>query len=309
MAAPTARQQDAIWRLHLDVVAAEVVAAFAAQGIRAILIKGPSVANWLYGNRPRRYADIDLLVSPADFGPAEAILAGLGFGHPQRGAEAVGYWGHSHTWTRGVAHVDLHWRFPTIDGDPAVVWAVLSADTERQRIGGADIEVLAPPGRALLVALHAAHHGVEAQPLRDLCLAIETLPADLWDDAAALARRLDCGDALGVALRLVPGGDAVADRLGLASTASLEVVLQSYGNQPMTRQLSYLLDARGITAKARLVARQLVPTPTYLRAWHPIAARGVAGLAAAYAWRPLRGLWRTPSGVATVVRARRQGTR
>src|SRR5436190_669168 len=47
-------------------------------GIRNILLKGPSVARWLYRDDERRiYGDIDLLVSPGEFQRAEALLVGL----------------------------------------------------------------------------------------------------------------------------------------------------------------------------------------------------------------------------------------
>jgi hypothetical protein len=53
--------------LARDVATAEVVEALRAAGVRSIVLKGPSIARWLYADgQPRPYGDTDLLVSPAD---------------------------------------------------------------------------------------------------------------------------------------------------------------------------------------------------------------------------------------------------
>lgn len=60
--------------LAVDRVTAEVVPALAAVGIRPILLKGPSIARWLYPSGGRSYGDTDLLVPPADFARAGSVL-------------------------------------------------------------------------------------------------------------------------------------------------------------------------------------------------------------------------------------------
>ena len=50
--------------LAVDVVTAEVVDAFRRAGVRAVVLKGPTLAGWLYGGEAvRTYGDSDLLVS------------------------------------------------------------------------------------------------------------------------------------------------------------------------------------------------------------------------------------------------------
>ncbi len=66
--------------LAVDVVTAEVVGAFRRAGVRAVVLKGPTLAGWLYGgDAVRTYGDSDLLVPAAGRGAAEAELARLGF--------------------------------------------------------------------------------------------------------------------------------------------------------------------------------------------------------------------------------------
>ena len=51
--------------LLLDLAAARASAALRDAGIRAILLKGPVIARWLYDDgSERNYGDVDLLVAP-----------------------------------------------------------------------------------------------------------------------------------------------------------------------------------------------------------------------------------------------------
>ena len=55
----------ALWSLHVDKVAAAISQEFELRGIQSILLKGPAIARWLYGDgTPRPYGDADLMVSP-----------------------------------------------------------------------------------------------------------------------------------------------------------------------------------------------------------------------------------------------------
>ena len=66
--------------LALDQHAVTVSRALDAAGIASMILKGPGLARRLYADDParRRYSDIDLLVSPADFDRAQQVLAELG---------------------------------------------------------------------------------------------------------------------------------------------------------------------------------------------------------------------------------------
>ena len=63
-------------RLALDAATADVLRAFERVGARALLLKGASIARWLYAEgEPRTYVDCDVLVAPADVAAAEEVLA------------------------------------------------------------------------------------------------------------------------------------------------------------------------------------------------------------------------------------------
>jgi len=65
--------------LNIDRVTAEVAVAMVAAGIAYVVLKGPSIARWLYPTNGRTYCDTDLLVPPAEFERAGAVLRSLGF--------------------------------------------------------------------------------------------------------------------------------------------------------------------------------------------------------------------------------------
>jgi hypothetical protein len=61
---------------------------------------------------------------------------------------------------------------------------------------------------------------------------------------------------------------------------------------------------RGVAAKARVLARLLLPPRAYLEMLHPSARRGGLRLAALYAWRPVRLAVRAPATLVAWRRAR-----
>src|SRR2546423_12176731 len=66
-------------RAAVDAVASDVVARLRQAGVRAVLLKGASFADWLYPNGARMYVDVDLLVRPDRAPAAEALLRELGY--------------------------------------------------------------------------------------------------------------------------------------------------------------------------------------------------------------------------------------
>jgi hypothetical protein len=277
--------------LRMDAVTAEVVEALRTAGVEAVLLRGPAIARWLYEDaNARSYVDVDLLVPLSDVEHAEQVLAGLGFSD----YTVEGVLGHdrptyAHTWLRrDGAAVDLHYALLGARLQPARIWDVLAAETETISVLGTEVRVASPPGRALVVALHAAHHGVGVgQPLDDLARALELLPAALWEKAHELAARLDAQEAFATGLRLLEPGRELAHSLGLPPTRSTETALRAGTPPPMALGFEWLATTRGLRGKAGLVARKIVPAPRFMRAWSPLARRGRTGLAAAYAWRLL----------------------
>lgn len=299
--------------MAVDRVTAEVVEAFTAAGIRSILLKGPAVARWLYDEEALRpYLDCDLLVSPDDFSRAEWILADLGF--HREGLDAVPHdWPkHARIWYRDDrGNVDLHRTLFGVGVSDADLWAVLSVRTERMLVGGANVEVLTVPGRALVLALHAAKDGSRVGKVRhDLGHALDRVQAEVWEDASRMASQVDAAPTFAAGLRLVPAGEKVARRLDLPSEIPAEAALRRRGGPPpLAAGMGWLSAERGFRRKAGVVVRKLFPPRQFMLAWAPLARRGPLGLAAAYVWRPFWVLWRLGPALWVWRRARREAGR
>src|SRR5215217_1954268 len=66
--------------LARDLMTAEAVEALRRVGVRSIVLKGPSIARWLYADGcPRPYTDSDLLVSPGRLRAAAGALESIGY--------------------------------------------------------------------------------------------------------------------------------------------------------------------------------------------------------------------------------------
>lgn len=294
--------------MTLDAAAVESIAALRASGIRALLLKGPVFDTWLYGGRQTRaYGDVDLLVAPSAFDEAESVLTRLGF----REIEGLDEHrkGHATTWERAVdgARIDLHRTLVGIEAPPEHVWSAFVADAEETSVGGVAVDTSGVRARVLSVALHAAQHGARSgKPLADLERALACIPVSVWRDAAALAHELDATSAFAVGLRLRPDGVRLAAELGLASDLTPEVVLRSRTPPPLSRGFGRLARTGGVGAKARLIARELVPSPEFMRFSSSLARRGPLGLAAAYVWRTVWLALRAPAGLLAWRRATRE---
>jgi Uncharacterised nucleotidyltransferase len=297
--------------LRADLVAAEVSGAFRSAGIRTILLRGPSIAGHLYdSDESREYADVDLLIASADGAEAERILADRGFEHSavlgQRADDRPPW---SRTWKRADdgSEVDLHRTIVGIGAGADETWALLSEEVETIEVARALLSGMNAEATAVIVALHAAHHGNEfPQTLSDLSRAIETFPYATWQVAAAIAGRLEATPAFAAGLRLLPAGAELAQRLRLRHDAPAEVVLRAGTAPPMALGFEWLAHVPGLRAKARLVLGKLVPDPEFMRAWSPLAGRGPAGLLGAYVWRFIWLAWHAVPGFRAWRRAQKK---
>ncbi len=298
-------------KLALDGATVEVVAALRAEGIRAILLKGAATAQWLYANPLRRpYWDIDLLVAPDEFAPAEAVLARLGFDLSFDGYHPADSSHHERHWFRDGITVDLHHALYWTTVDASDAWRIISDRSEVLELAGVKVEVLAEPARALLLCMHAAAHGRDwEQPMRDLSLALDQLELATWREAMRLAARLGVGDTVAAALRLVDGGEALAEALTLPPTMRPELWLRTELEQTTSLGFMRLAEAGSWRARVVMLAHKLVPTPTFMRIWQPLACRGTWGLLLAYLWRPLWLVWHAPRGGLAYARARLRSKR
>jgi len=306
-----ARMLTAARSLHVDAATAAVSEAFAVAGIRSILLRGPSIERHLYGpGEVRSYVDADLLVEPGTFARGEQVLAEHGFTHYriQRSADRPAW---SRTWSRSDGGtVDLHRTLVGVGVEDEEVWMTLGEHVQPVDVARGRLDGLDPAATALVVALHAAQHGRHIRkPLDDLARALEQIPDDAWQDAAALAERLAATPAFAAGLRLLPAGTDLAMRLDLQETATAEVILRASTAPPMALGFEWLARTPGPRRKLVLIAGKLVPHREFMPAWSPLARGGRLGLALAYAWRPFWLLWHSAPGLRAWLAARRRASR
>jgi hypothetical protein len=291
--------------LRIDLVALEVVDAFEAAGVASILLKGPALARLLYQSSAERpYVDVDLLVKPDDWNRACEVLSALDFAsrNPAPGIplDRAPY---GREWRRGRdgANVDLHEGLAETTADRAEAWTYLWSHREQLILRGHPVWVLDVPCRAMLIALHAAHHrGAVAKTLEDLRRAVAALPEDVWHEAAVRATHLGCEIPFAAGLRFVPEGETMATRLGLADDPWLAGILfDSPGDEPslaVALGFQRLDEIKGWRAKGAYTFRKLFPPPRYMDGWidaHP----GRGGIAIAYLRRLARMLRHLAGGV------------
>jgi putative nucleotidyltransferase-like protein len=295
--------------MAIDAVTANVVVALRRAGIESILLRGPAIARWLYAEGgPRGYVDIDLLVEPEKRRDAEAVLAGLGFVHREAGFAPGESVDHASEWIcrRPPVAVDLHHGIEGIRAAPVALWTALRSDSKKIDVAGVPTDAPGEAALALIVTLHAAHHGRRSgKQLQELRRALHLVGLDTWQDALGLAERLDAVRSFAAGLRLLPEGAALAERLRLPRGGDRVTALRAAGAHSTAIGFARLAATPGVRAKLTLVARKLVPTPAFMRHWSRLARRGRLGLALAYLWRPLWLLLHlVPAGVVWL-RARR----
>jgi hypothetical protein len=234
LATSTTPNTNRLATFRLDARYTRIASALGAAGIETILLKGPALDQLLFdGRRSRTYADIDLLVAPARAPEAARVLLGLGFHRAveesatgralRRLGIAIGVVGRAHSapWSRAAdgVTVDLHHSIPEAPGSP---WQALRDHRVTIAVAGAEVDSLDRPASALLIALHAAHHGPRWSRARaDLRAACRVLDRDCWRDAALLAHDLRVEPAMGVGLGTVAEGRELARELGLGTRPTL----------------------------------------------------------------------------------------
>lgn len=305
---------------RLDIKGAEVRSALRDVGVATVLLKGRAFAHLLYrATDPRDYSDVDLLVRHEDEARAQQVLAALGFSPdygsapielPKRSLGEGSMYGGAWYRERDGVTIDLHHTLPQLVIDPLTVWDVLAQHTITIDVGGSATEILDPPASALLVALHAAHHGQAfGSAVEDLRRAAQRFDAECWREACALAATLDAIAPFGTGLGILPEGRAIAEQLGLSTDPSFGLRLR-WSDAPWGSSfIAALANERGIRGRLGLLAGLLGPRPAVLRLSSPLARRGRRGLAAAYALRPFGLLRRAPAAVLAWQRVRRSSGR
>ena len=270
-------------------------------GIPSLLLKGPALVSRLYGDGTSRpYVDSDLLVERRHFTDAESVLSALGFERFFENERSAPDWAHhSHDWARpgtGLG-VELHWTLMHYGVCPERLWSAFMHGSQLLCVGGVLVDVPGDTQLAMHTAVHVAEHGAAGTPAEDLLRAIDRFPVTTWVAARELSRELDAASAFAAGLRMLDSGRELAARLGLAPGGVAAFALDR------------LSGTQGWRAKARVAFRIAVPEPIYMRSFNrPLARRGKLGLAAAYAWRPVDLVIRTPPALLARRSARRDGS-
>lgn len=291
---------EAFRRLALDSAIATLVPALVTRGVRPVLIKGPAIAQWLYDDpRERPYGDIDLLIAPDEFAIAEQVMAEHGLIRVADGLRSTERTEHHERWIRPGAQeikIELHRTLGLLtELPPSLVWRRLTAETVTIEVGGIAIDTPAEPAAALILALHAAQHGVtERRPTIDLARALKRVDRPIWRSAAALADELQAAAAFVVGLQLVPAGRELCRALDLAPAVPRRLLMA--GNGPAMR-FDELVSKRGARARIQYLAQRVIPSREYMLLSSPLARRGRFGIVGAYLWRPFKLLGRLPGGV------------
>lgn len=281
------RQQ--VLSLVIDAACATIARRLTAEGQPFIVLKGATIATWLYPDPSlRTYNDLDLLVPPADEAAVVRLLGELGF-HPLLAGETLRVLSPQEQPLRNKlgVDVDLHIALKGVRRPPAEAWDILSANTATWDWAGHPVPALAPPARAMHLALHVAQSGlVDSKAAEDLRLGIAQLEEDLWLGARDLAVRLDALDAFTAGLTALPEGAELAGRLALADVTSVEYQMRAASVFKPAVKLERLLAERSWRGRAATVRTYLFPSADWLRLVDPQGTRSAWGLARARVAHP-----------------------
>ncbi|HEV2070899.1 MAG TPA: nucleotidyltransferase family protein [Acidimicrobiales bacterium] len=299
--------------LRLDYEAGVAVEHLRAAGVPSILLKGAAIATWLYqGGEVRPYQDVDLLVSPSRLDTAIAALAELGYAdelvnaHPAefgpKERELVG---------PGNVHIDLHHGLIGVSAPSQRCWDVLVGRTTAfQLTPSVQVQVLDPAARAMHLALHAAQNGpIDVKALADLERGLGKLSREEWGEAARVAEQLEATEAFAAGLRLLPGGERLAEELALPRRMTVELALRTRSAPQDALFFERLAQVPGARGKAWVFARKVFPTAALLHANSPLARRGRLGLLLVRLGHPLVQAGRLGPALVAWFRARRAARR
>ncbi len=194
-------QRDA--QVHAFLYTAELTTLlrdFAAAHIPVLLLKGPSLAERLYGSPALRTSrDLDLLVPPEHFAPAQSLLHSLGF-TPNYPPDD-----YHQSLRRSTTTVELHY-----DVENPLTFSFHTASAWQQAVPatfhGQPAHLFAPADELLYLCLHGTRHRFDrVSHVLDIALALQHFgqPAGLRSQAAAMANILSLG--VNLARQLSPG--------------------------------------------------------------------------------------------------------
>jgi hypothetical protein len=257
-------------------------------GVRVVWLKGPTLAQWLYGTAGfRRFADLDAMVAPRDVTGAYRALAPHGYRLPEsmgvRTAQAIyrglGAWPLTHP---DRYPVDLHFRLCHVSfGSPLSPEAVIAESRELDGVPG--VRVPAATHAALMLLEHASKHlWCTLEVLLAIARVMEQGDVD-WLSVERLARRSGTfsGCAAGLVLAAELFGVTIPDSIGPGGKLRARDDLRVAARAALLRPVGVFADRReewrahratfdGLRSRLRYdLCRVLSPTPLE-RAWYEL---------------------------------------
>lgn len=184
---------------------AALSAALSAAGIRHLGIKGPVLAQQLYGDVAARDSkDIDLLVDPAAMAQAAAVLARLGYADTAPG-DPGGSPGKHLTYAGHGIEIEVHTRLFDVDALLPLSFANVWPRREHVMLGGAAVPALSHADTLLYLCAHGAEHvWFRLKWLEDIARIVTRPDAGpVLDAALMLSRETGAEAILAAAMRLV----------------------------------------------------------------------------------------------------------
>jgi hypothetical protein len=196
---------------------ARLVGRFEQTGIRLLSVKGPALAQRLYGEAGLRHAgDLDLLIAPEDARRADQLMREAGYYRAYPDFELTPLQWEKYLELRHELKcvradlgllAEVQWR---LEGLPQLRFADLWERRVPGELAGARLALLPEPENALYLFVHGARHGWSALFwLVDIAL---LLAAATEADATALLRR---AQSLGASHSLLQGAALARDLLGV----------------------------------------------------------------------------------------------
>ena len=187
----------------------DLLTLFSKSDIPVLPFKGPTLGLQAYGDPAlRTFADLDVLVRPADLKDARAVLLNGGFHTsfpttPARRALLVDRGSHeSFERDDGVA-VELHWRIAGAVSDFGLDYARLWSRLGVVALGGRLVPVLEPVDLLLVLCIHGAKHAWERLAwICDVAELVRRTPELDWTALVAEAEELKAGRIVGLGLLL-----------------------------------------------------------------------------------------------------------
>ncbi|MGA2049286.1 MAG: nucleotidyltransferase family protein [Terracidiphilus sp.] len=151
-----------------------ILQGFATEAIPVIPLKGPMLAERIYGSTNLRVSvDLDLLVRSADIESSCTLLVKLGFTEYARPSD------YHFSWSRGTTLVELHFDVEnplTFNFDTAAAWS----RAKQRDFLGQPVWQFAPSDELLFVCLHGVRHRFEfLSNVLDLVLAFRCLTPEI----------------------------------------------------------------------------------------------------------------------------------